>query len=1155
MKKNWNCRPMKIGLKKIIQIMKLTNLLFLVTAFSAFGNSTYSQIAKLNLNLKDAAIRDVLTEIEDQSQFFFLYSSKMVDVDRKVDIQATNMNLRDILDRLFEGSNVRYALKDNQILLVNDESGLSSLVPQNQITGKVTDVNGNPLAGVSIVVKGTVIGTLSDTNGSFTLTNVPQGGTLVFSFIGMKTMEIPVGNRGSIDVVLEQETYMIDEVVAVGYATQRKMNLTGSVVKVDETELARQSVTSAAQAIQGRVSGVEVVRNNGAPGAAATIRVRGLGTFGNSSPLVLIDGIEGDISLINPLDIESVNVLKDASACAIYGTRAANGVIIVTTKAGKSGTSRIQYNMSTGWSNAMRIPGYLNAKEFVLMQNESRLNANLSSFYTDEQLAGFGEGTDWVDAVLQTGFRQNHNVQFSGGTEKLRYSLLGDYLDETGVVINSWYKRYNVRLNLDTDVTKWLTIGLNAFASHSKQHETPYQGYENPLVVFALQYTPTIAPKVGGMEGTGGPTHGISANTAEWWDMDPVTYSNFYSKNRNYFPKYYLTSSFFAKLKLLEGLNFRTTWGINKYFANNKVFYPSFEYYDSVGKEGGGTIVSYRLPNNRQLNETSYDDYNYTVTNLLTYSKTLNDVHNIDVLLGHNDEYYKNSYFSATAYNFPSNEIQILSLGTERQSVSENVTDWALRSYFGRLNYNYRGKYLAEFSVRRDASSKFAAKYRWGTFPSGSVGWRISDESFMDRFTWINDMKLRASYGILGGQDIGSISWNSSEMVRTDYDINRQLTAGSGIYESYATMNLGSAYDFNSTYVTGAAVTKYANPDIKWEVAYITNLGVDMALFNTSLIINAEYFNKKTTDLILPVNLPATTGIINGGLQGTSFQNVGEMRNTGFEYTVQYLKRTGDFTFDIRYTGSHLKNEILKLQPGIKQYFLDANYGHTHTIGEPYAAIAGYNIIGIYQTQAELDERLETITERGAVKPGDYIYDDTNGDKIISPKDVIIQGSPLPSYIFGLTANAAYKGFDFNIHVQGDLGKSAVTSVRGRFEFSYYMYLNNFDNVLERWHGPGTSSTVARVFSGDANNRSTINTHFIQKTDYAKIRHVELGYTIPNAITRKIGIQRLRVFGNVANLACFTNYIGFEVERTGSYQRTDVTPQSRTVSFGANVQF
>ncbi len=1135
----------------ILKKMKLTVLFSLVIFVTCWGNS-FSQQTKLNLRIADAPVQDVLQIIEDQTNYYFIYQNDIFKKGQRVTIQSDDEELNKILDQLATQADISYEIADRQIILKGKGLIGSSFSQQGvkDIRGVVTGRQGEPIPGVTVAVKGTTKGIITDIDGRYILTKIPGNAVLVFSFVGMKTQEISVAGKTSINVTLEEETIGIDEIVAVGYGTQKKMNLTGAVAQVTADELVTQSVTSAAQAIQGRATGVEVIRNSGAPGATATIRIRGLGTFGNTEPLVLIDGIEGDINQVSSSEIESVNILKDASSCAIYGTRAANGVIIITTKKGTAGASKIQYNVSTGFSQAVRIPGILNAKEFAILQNEALVNSNKTAYYTDEEIAAFGEGTNWIDEILQTGYRQNHNLMFSGGTDKLRYALNGDFLDEKGTVMNSWYKRYNVRLNLDTDVTKWLTIGINSFATHSKQHETPRSG-ENTLLTYAEQYTPTISPKVGGMAGTGGPSHD-APNNAEWWTMDPVTYSNFYANNRNYYPKYRLITSFYADFKIMEGLEFKTTWGINKYFAKNKIFYPSYTYYDSLGEDGGGSIVSEREPEDRQLTIKSYDNYSYTITNVLTYTKTINDVHNINALIGHNDQKYKNSYYSATAYNFPSNELQMLGLGTERQSVSETATHWALRSYFGRLNYDYNGRYLAEFSLRRDASSKFSEDNRWGTFPSGSVGWRISDEKFMDSFHWVSDMKIRASYGILGNQELGVVDWNSASMLRNDFDVS-STTSTTGLYESYATMNMGRGYAFNNTNNTGVAATKYANPDVKWEEAHMLNLGLDLTLFDGKFVVNAEYYNKKTKDLILEVNLPMTTGLYDGGDLGTYYANAGEMKNTGFEYTLHYFKRSGNFQFDIRYSGTHNHNEVTKLQEGIDHYFLDANYSHGHKVGEPYGVLFGYNILGVYQTQEEVDERLQTITERGDVKPGDYIYEDADGDKTIDPSDVVVLGSPLPSYIFGLTANASYKGFDFNIHIQGDLGKKAVTKTRGRFEFSYKDYLNNYDYILDRWHGPGTTNSMARIVSGNFINNGICNTNSVQNVSYAKIRNIELGYTLPVKISRKIGMQKMRVYCNVANLATFTKYIGFEVERTGSYQRTDLYPQCRTISLGANI--
>jgi len=777
--------------------MRNTFFVILITALQAFSGNSYAQMTRLSLDVRNSQIKDILSLIENKSEFYFLYNSELVDVYRTVDLTVKNEKIEDILAQLFDRNEVDILIRDRYIVITPADGKMvqeSASAKQGGITGKVTDTKGSPLPGVTVAVKGKMQGTVTDANGNYSLSNIQPDAVLVFSFVGMKTQEIPVAGKTSIMVSMIEDAIGIEEVVAIGYGTQKKMNLTGAVVNVKAEELVNQSVTSVAQAIQGRAAGVEVIRNSGAPGAPATIRIRGIGTFGNTEPLVLIDGVEGNINLISSNEIESVNILKDASACAIYGTRAANGVIIITTKKGVSGTSKIQYNVSTGISQSIRVPGILNAKEFAMLQTEALVNANMAAYYTDDKIAGMGEGTNWINEILQTGFRQNHNLLFSGGTDKIRYSLNGDLLDEKGIVINSWYKRYNMRLNLDTDVTRWLTIGLNSFLTHSKIHDNPNSG-ENTLLTYAAQYTPTITPKTGGMAGTGGPDHNLPTN-AEWRTLDPVTYSNLYSGNRNFFPKYTLTSSFFADFKILKGLNLKTTWGINKYFAKNKVFYPSYTYYDSLG-ENGGAIISERTPSNRYLTIRSYDDFSYTITNVLNYNKSVKDDHNINVLIGNNDQKYKNGSYSATVYNFPTNDLQFLSLGTERQSVSETATHWALRSYFGRLNYDYKGRYLAEFSVRRDASSKFSEKNRWGTFPSGSIGWRISDEKFMGRFSWIDDLKLRTSYGVLGNQELGVVNWNTIEMMNNNFDV-ASTTSTTGLYESYATMNLTSGYAFNN---------------------------------------------------------------------------------------------------------------------------------------------------------------------------------------------------------------------------------------------------------------------------------------------------------------------------------------------------------------------
>ncbi|MGV8090393.1 MAG: SusC/RagA family TonB-linked outer membrane protein [Mangrovibacterium sp.] len=482
-------------------MMRLT-FLFVFTGLMQVSANLYSQSTKLSLAMQNSRLEDILRAIEQQSEYRFAYSAEYIDLNRHMNVDFVSKPITEVLDVLFKGTGVKYNIESRHIMLYveNQMNVQNRMVQQQSISGRVTDSSGTPLPGVTVVVKGTTRGTITDANGNYSLPDISADAVLVFSFVGMRTQEISVVGKTGINLIMQEETVGIEEVIAVGYGTQKKANLTGAVVTVDAEDLVTQSVTSAAQAIQGRAPGVQVIRNSGAPGASATIKMRGIGTFGNASPLVLIDGIEGDINLISPNEIETINILKDASSSAIYGTKAANGVILITTRKGASGKGKIQYNVSYGVNQAMRVPRVLNAKEFATLQNEALINNNLAPYYTNEEIDNMGEGTNWVDEILQTGYRQSHNLMFSGGNEAIRYALNGDFLDEKGIQINTWYKRYNVRLNLDADVNKWLTIGLNSFVSHSKVNlNNNYSEYD--LIMYAAQYTPTISPKVGGITG------------------------------------------------------------------------------------------------------------------------------------------------------------------------------------------------------------------------------------------------------------------------------------------------------------------------------------------------------------------------------------------------------------------------------------------------------------------------------------------------------------------------------------------------------------------------------------------------------------------------------------------------------------------------------
>ena len=1094
------------GVKKMLLYMKLTLVISLVAALQTWATVSYSQTTTLSINLKNASVQTVLQQIEDQSEFYFLYSRSIIDVDRTVDMQLKNAKITEVLNTLFNGADVAYKVDGRQIVLSKRaESSAFDVQQQKSISGKVTDSTGGLLPGVSVVVKGTTNGTITDANGNYSISNAPANSTLMFSFVGMKTQEITVGSKTTINVTLAEETVGIDEVVAIGYGTQKKRDITGAVSTVNTREINKISVAGIDQALQGQVAGVQVTQSNGAPGAGIQVRIRGIGTVGDSDPLYVIDGVptkEG-INNLNTNDIESISVLKDASSAAIYGARAANGVVLITTKKGKIGVTQVNFDLQYGIQNVAKKLDLLTADQYAMISDEALVNAGKTAVWNNP---GKGTGTNWQDAIFRSAAFQKYDLSVNSGNDKTRYILGVGYYSQDGVVKFSDFNRYNIRFNIDSKVTDKLTIGSNI--NVSRIDEDLIDTEINGVARAAIFQPPTIP-----VYNANGRYAGPGANEGDAQNpLGMAERSNMNLKKNEFF------GNLFAEYKLIPDLVFKSSLGLNVYSSQSKDFNPTFT-------EGNA---------NRTINSLSQVDLNYSDfiwENTLNYSKEFNKKHLVNVLVGNTLESVKTDRLSGYREGFSNNEsyLQYLDAGSSNDQSRGNLTEWSLASFFGRANYSYLDKYLISTNVRFDGSSRFGKTNRWGVFPSASAGWRISKESFFS-VPFIDDLKFRASWGQLGNQDIGLYAF-SSVMAQSFY-------------------TLGNPQKLNVTYSPASDF----NPDVKWETTTQTDIGLDLAAFNSKLSLSADYYYKKTTDMLLILPQAMTSGF-----GSTGYENVGSIENKGLEFQFTWKDHIGDFRYSLGANIATLKNKVLSLgameAPINSGLFFDLS---TRTeVGHSIREFYGYVTDGIFQTQAEINAH---AAQSGAV-PGDIRFKDLNDDKTIDSKDRTFIGNPYPDFYFGINASLAYKNFDVSLLFQGQQGNDIYNGTKFWLTNSGYNY-NKGTQILDRWTGPGTSNSEPRVTTIDTNQNSRASDRYIEDGSYLRLKNLQLGYTLPDDLLKKAGITKARIYFSGLNLLTFTKYSGYdpEVGMARSSDRTvgfdEVTyPQNKSYNLGVNLTF
>ena len=1004
-------------------------------------------------------------------------------------------------------------------------SGANSFATTQQAgicKGLVKDATGESVIGASVVVKGTTNGTITDFDGNFSLDGIKKGDVIVISYVGYQTQEIK-WNGSPLNVILKEDSKTLSEVVVVGYGTQKKANLSGSVAMVDSKELENRPIQNVSSGLQGLMPGVAITGTNGAPGQdAGKIRVRGIGTLNEAGPYILVDGIEtGTLSAVDPNDIESISVLKDAASAAIYGSKAANGVVLITTKRGKTGQTKISYSGYLSFQNATNMIERMGSYEYASLLNQALEAEGMSKRFNDTELQKFKDGndplypdTDWYDLAYKTGVQHRHNVNINGGSENVKYMASLGYLNQTGILPNAGREQFNARTNLDMKINKRLSARMNlSFIKNDySDASSAYYGGSSDQIIRQLNL---IAPWIVARYDDG--TWGTIS------DGSPIAWLDSGMKvNRD---NYNFSGMAAVDYEIFDGLKL-TLQGA---YVNNLQNYNYFQKYIKYNEN--------KESDPSQLDERFYkwDRTNYDA--LLNYNKNFGK-HNIKGLLGWHTEKYNYKYQKAVRKKFPNNELTDMNAGDASTQSNEGYTaELAMISWFARINYDFAGKYLLEANIRADASSRFAEGHRWGYFPSFSGAWRISEEAFMEsaKDSWLSGLKIRASWGQLGNQDALSGSNN-------DY------------YPALNTYNLDSKYAFGGSLNSGYYQRKYRLETISWEKASTWGVGVDFTLFN-KLNGSLDYYNRKTTGIIMDVTVPKEFAL------DAYKDNVGSMRNSGIELNLSYNTKIGQVDFGIAGNFSYNKNEILDLGGGDPNKYLDATNGYSqrNKVGEAMNSYYIYRADGFFNSQEEADAYTAKYGNPfgKTFKAGDLRYVDTNKDGKLTADDREYCGSSDPKIIYGFNINAGWKGIDLSLMFNGAAGVKRL--------FDGYEVYGNFSGDAahpatiwrDAWTPDNHDASMPRIFydtNSASSSRSVQSDFWLQDTSYLRLKNLQLGYTLPKGWLNSVGVENIRIYYSVENLLTFDK-MKINIDPESTSQRLSSYPLLRTHAFGVNVTF
>lgn len=1117
----------------------------------------------LKLEKTSYSILQLFQEIERKTDFRFFYTQQAVKNAPTITSTNASASVEGHLVEVAKQANLRFKQVNNTISVIPASNQTQELITKEiqfaTIKGKVTDETGAPIPGVTILLQGSTSGTVTDIDGNYTI-EAAEGQVLVFSFIGYQTLNRVVGTSSILDVRMSVEENNLQEFVVVGYGTIQKKDITGAVSAISSDKIKDQQVPSLDLALAGQMAGVVVTQSTGAPGGGASVRIRGAGSLSaGNEPLYVVDGFpvtndfdqrNNPLNTINPADIDNIQVLKDASATAIYGSRGANGVILITTKSGKNGTSRIDFNVSTGVQQVEKLVDVLNAREFAAYINESRNNAWINSgpnrLATDPNSArlgnvmyllpdafqnpeSLGEGTNWQKEIFRTAMMSNYQLNFSGGNDRTKYFVSAGYLDQEGVIINSDLKRYSFRVNVESQMNRKVKVGANLTPSYTFSNQSLAEGnwQGGGIIQSAITAAPHLTPynEFGNYTKVTGQGIGLS-------EVDnPVKIAREYFHQQGTLR---LLGTAFAEYSILENLRFKTLVGGDIRNFREDIFSNSLINPNNINptKPAVGT------------NATS-QTRNWLAEFTLSYAKSFGK-HNLDAVVGYTAQNELLDVNRMTGTNFPNDNIKTINAAGLITSAFNTKEEWALLSYLARVNYNFDDRYLLTATFRRDGSSRFGSDSRWGTFPSVSLGWRLSEENFMSDISWISELRLRASTGLTGNNFIanyGAIGLTAQE--------NYIFGASGGVLNN------------------GIRLANIPNSTLGWETNRQTDIGVEFGVLQNRFYLSADYYQKRTSDLLLNVPVPTLTGY------STALQNIGEILNKGLEFTVTSRNTVGAFKWTTDFNISTNNISVQALGPDgspiiSRQVTSASSPTHITQIGSEPGSYYGYQVVGIYQNQQDLDSSPVVLNGNGTVqsKPGQLKFADINGDGVITTADRTVLGSPFPDYTFGMTNTFNYKSFDFAFTLQGVQGFEVLNLARryyGNYSGTYNVLRSTADGWMsETDRGDGISPQIDRNFNALAgsNTVNNVTSLFVEDGSFLRIRNITLGYNLSQSALQKLKLSSARLSFTVQNAYTFTKYEGYNPEVSAQGGSTLVPgvdaggyPLARSFMFGLNVGF
>ncbi|MCE4567042.1 TonB-dependent receptor [Maribellus sp. CM-23] len=1095
------------GLMKLVVTMKLTTLLLFLSMVT-MATGSYSQNTRFSLNVKDATILQVLEEIERQTEFGFLFKTDQLDMKDRYTVNLKEAKIENVMNEILDNEHYSYRVMDRIIVISKKDANPDDMTDQNNetVSGKVSDSSGVPLLGVTVVVKGTSNGTVTNADGEYFLNNIPDDAVLQYSFVGMRMQEVAVDGKSNIDVVMVADAIGLEEVVAIGYGTQKKINLTGAVSAVTGDKLTNRPVGQTSMALQGLAPGITVTQRSGQPGNdGGNIRIRGIGTLNDANPLVLVDGTEMNINHLDPNLIESVSVLKDAASSAIYGSRAANGVILITTKRAELDELSISYNHYSGLQTFTNLPERVGAIDHMTLLNEAYSNSGrtpvFSESYINEYQSNMASNpdeypnVDWQNEVYKDfAYQQNHYLTIKGGTQKARLLAGVGFYKQDGLIPNTEYQRVSTRLNSDIQFSDKLNAKLDLNVIYNERRE-PGRGVND--VIYWVSRSPAIYP--------------AKLTNGKWavgWDGDNVLAF----ANDGGFRKYLSPT-----LSMNMGLNYKFTDNISA----DIVYSPSYNnvfstvYNKSVLTYYPDGELAYTRPQKTFLNENRMWGLSHDFKAIGNFDRSWANAHNVKILAGFQWESGVNDYIGAYRDDFIFPQYSKLDAGgTDNQQNYGSGSEWSIASFFGRLNYDFQGKYLFEANLRYDGSSKFDTGYKWGLFPSFSLGWRFSEENFWESMKGtIENAKIRASWGKLGNQNIGNYAFAS-------------------------VVNSGS-YIIGGNPVTSGYINDMANKAISWEETEMFNVGIDLMVLS-KLNLTFDYYDKLTRGILWKLNVPHIIGL------APTYENAAEVSNKGWDLGITWSDRFNDFKYGASFMISDVKNEVLDLR-GVNMTGLTVNRE-----GYPINSLYGYEAIGyISPDDYDGDGNYKYATQFGNFGPGDIKYKNQNTDNVINNEDEVIIGSTIPRYTYSIDLNAGWRGIDFSMFWQG-VGK-ADGLLHRQATMPFYWGATALEIHKDRWSIDNQDAQFPRMAFNEPNNEQN-SSFWVKDASYLRLKNLTVGYTLPGSITNKIRLSRLRIYATGQNLLTFDNFWeGYDPEApvgAGSYY-----PQVKVYTIGLDVTF